>query len=63
MAQIKLKGRITSFYKIRTVLAVSFIITFLMMNKYIRFFQYSASYVGKFVTFFANPWLQPQEAL
>ncbi|OWP57045.1 MAG: hypothetical protein B2I17_02445 [Thermoplasmatales archaeon B_DKE] len=55
MAQIKLKGRITSLYKIRTVLGISFIVTFLLMNKYIRVFQYSSTYVSNFVAFFANP--------
>ncbi|MEM0155835.1 MAG: hypothetical protein QW597_04445 [Thermoplasmataceae archaeon] len=54
MAQVKLKGNIGSFYKIRTVLIVAFIITFFLMNPYIEFFKYSNAYVGSFVTFFAN---------
>lgn len=54
MAQIKLKGNTGALFKIRTVLIISFIITFFLMNPYIEIFKYSTNYVNSFTTFFAN---------
>jgi hypothetical protein len=53
MVQVKLKGRIESLYKVRTVFAFAFIITFLTSNQYIKFYRIP-DVSARFVVFFSQ---------
>jgi hypothetical protein len=53
MVQVKLKGRIESLYKVRTVFVFAFIITFLTSNQYIKFYRIP-DVSARFVVFFSQ---------
>ena len=53
MAQIKLRDNLENLYKVKTLVIISFILTFLLENHYIKFLADPALSV-KFNTFFNN---------
>lgn len=50
---IKIRDELESFYKLKTVLIISFIVTFLLENHYIKFLE-DPALSARFATFFAN---------
>lgn len=53
MAQIKLRENLENLYKVRTLVIISFILTFLLENHYIKFLE-DPALSAKFDTFFNN---------
>jgi hypothetical protein len=56
MAQVKLKGRLDTFYKLRNVVIISFVITFFLTTNIGKFYTPSATLLTKnIVNFYSNP--------
>ncbi len=53
MAQIKLRDNLENIYKVKTLVIISFILTFLLENHYIKFLS-DPALSAKFNTFFNN---------
>ncbi|MEM0158279.1 MAG: hypothetical protein QW812_02055 [Thermoplasmataceae archaeon] len=53
MAQIKIRENIENIYKVRTLMIISFVLTFLLENHYIKFLEFPGL-TAKFNAFFAN---------
>lgn len=53
MASIKLREELESFYKLKTVLIIAFIFTFLLENHYVKFLE-DPALSARFATFFSN---------
>ncbi|WMT45171.1 MAG: hypothetical protein RE469_03010 [Cuniculiplasma divulgatum] len=53
MAQIKLRDNLENIYKVKTLVIISFILTFLLENHYIKFLS-DPALSAKFNTFFSN---------
>jgi len=53
LAQIKLRDNLENIYKVKTLVIISFILTFLLENHYIKFLS-DPALSAKFNTFFSN---------
>ncbi|MEM3676083.1 MAG: hypothetical protein QXV22_03390, partial [Thermoplasmataceae archaeon] len=53
LAQIKIRENIENIYKVRTLMIISFVLTFLLENHYIKFLEFPGL-TAKFNAFFAN---------
>jgi len=53
LAQIKLRDNLENIYKVRTLIIISFVLTFLLENHYISYLEFPGLST-KFNTFFAN---------
>lgn len=53
MPSIKIREELESFYKLKTVFIISFVLTFLLENHYIKFLE-DPALSARFVTFFQN---------
>lgn len=53
MAQIKLRDNLENLYKVKTLVIISFILTFLLENHYIKYLE-DPALTAKFNTFFNN---------